>query len=86
MTVHMLSCSNWKIDFFGLDFSAAALKGAGPVNPKYIQNLQTQVHRMFPIVGKDDQGNYWLSGKRITQNWDIIEQALREESPMTGST
>lgn len=41
---------------------------------------------MFPIVGKDEQGNYWLSGTRTTQNWDIIEQALREESPMIGST
>ncbi|PKX92298.1 uncharacterized protein P174DRAFT_512929 [Aspergillus novofumigatus IBT 16806] len=88
-SMHMLSFSNWtKIDFFGLDFSAAALKGAGPVRPKYIQNVQTpyKFTEMFPIVGKDEQGNYWLSGTRTTQNWDIIEQALREESPMTGST
>ncbi|GIK01971.1 hypothetical protein Aspvir_006014 [Aspergillus viridinutans] len=89
LLLHMLSFSNWtKIDFFGLDFSAAALKGAGPVRPKYIQNVQTpyKFTEMFPIIGKDGQGNYWLSGTRTTQNWDIIEQALREESPMTGST
>jgi hypothetical protein len=85
----MLSFSNWtKIDFFGLDFSAAALNSVGPVRPKYIQNVQTpyKFTEMFPIVGKDEQGNYWLSGTRTTQNWDIIEQALRQESPMTGST
>lgn len=42
MAVHALSFPNWaKIDFFGLDFLAAALKGVGPVRQKYIQNVQT---------------------------------------------
>lgn len=85
----MLSFSDWtKIDFFGLDFSAAALKDTGPVRPKYIQNVQTPYRftEMFPIVGKDDQGNYWRSGTRTTQNWDTIEQTLRKESSMTEST
>ncbi|KAL6231341.1 hypothetical protein BDW75DRAFT_233670 [Aspergillus navahoensis] len=56
--------------------------------PKYIQSVQTpyKFTEMFPIIGKDEQGNYWLSGTWTTQNWDIIEQALRQESPLTGCT
>jgi hypothetical protein len=68
--------------------SATVLKGAGPVRLKYIKNVQTpyKFTKMFPNIRNEAQGNYWLRGTRSTQNWYIIEQTLREEIPMTGST
>lgn len=78
--VHLISVSNWsKADFFSVDFSAASVKGSvGPVRPRYIHNAQTpyKFTEMFPIIGKDAHGNYWLSATRLTRNWDAVESAL----------
>lgn len=79
--VHLISISNWsKADFFSVDFSAASTKGSvGPVRPRYIHSAQTpyMFTEMFPVVGKDAHGNYWLSATRITRNWDAVESALQ---------
>lgn len=78
--MHLISVSNWsEADFFSVDFSAASAKGSvGPVRPRYIHNSQTpyMFTEMFPVVGKDAQGNYWLSATRLTRNWDAVGAAL----------
>jgi len=49
--------------------------------PKYIQNNQfgLTLPNGFPIIGKDNAGNYWLSGYINKGHWNMIAELLSEE-------
>ncbi|KAH8894542.1 hypothetical protein GQ53DRAFT_643335 [Thozetella sp. PMI_491] len=85
--MHMLTFSNWtKARLFEVDFSAAVVRrGNSEVQvaemigrPRYIQNNQfgLTLPNAFPIIGKDNNGNYWLSGYMNKGHWDKIEELL----------
>ncbi|KAL1606201.1 hypothetical protein SLS60_003602 [Paraconiothyrium brasiliense] len=79
--MRMITFSNWtKANLYELDFSAAIAKGYDTkvAKPRYIQNTQSglTLPNAFPIMGKDGQGNYWLSGYMNKAHWAAIEQEL----------
>ncbi|KAI1879838.1 hypothetical protein JX265_001459 [Neoarthrinium moseri] len=83
--MHMVTYSNWcKARLFETDFSAAVPnwepteKMQKPLRPTYIQNCQFGLclPNGFPIIGKDNDGNYWLSGYMNKGHWDQIEEQL----------
>jgi hypothetical protein len=80
----MITFSNWtKANLFGVDFSAAVVHSSGdrPGRPVYIQNNQLglTLPNGFPIIGKDSEGNYWLSGYMNVGCWARIEELLARE-------
>ncbi|KAK7409049.1 hypothetical protein QQX98_008753 [Neonectria punicea] len=88
-SMHMVTYSNWtKAELFETDFSAAVVKaddslkltGHLPGKPTYIQNCQygLTLPNAFPIIGKDSQGNYWMSGYLNKGNLDKIDQILAD--------
>lgn len=83
VTVHFMILSNWsKANLYLIDFSAAAMIPTDkPITARYMQAVQSprKAMELFVIIGKDALGNYWLSGSRTKQNWDIIEAALKRE-------
>ncbi|KAI0121111.1 hypothetical protein BJ170DRAFT_145704 [Xylariales sp. AK1849] len=78
-SMHMINFSNWtKANFYSYDFSSASTTGSqGPVRARYIQNTQGPIKfaEIFLIVGKDSQGNYWVSSTRTMQKWAAVDQA-----------
>ncbi len=81
--MHMITFSNWtKARLFDTDFSAAVVRSGSvssrPGRPTYIQNNQfgLVLPNGFPIIGKDADGNYWLSGYMNKGHWDKIEEQL----------
>ncbi|KAK6445693.1 hypothetical protein FP744_10001942 [Trichoderma asperellum] len=81
--MYMITYSNWsKAKLYELDFSAAMVKpGEGnkkPGFPTYIQNNQfgLVLPNAFPIIGKDNDGNYWLSGYMKKGQWEKIGKQL----------
>ncbi|RFU77406.1 hypothetical protein TARUN_4823 [Trichoderma arundinaceum] len=83
--MHMITYSNWtKAKLFEVDFSAAVLTPANGNRksglPTYIQNNQfgLVLPNGFPIIGKDNEGNYWLSGYMNKGLWGRIEEQLAE--------
>jgi hypothetical protein len=87
MNMHLLTYSNWtKANLFDLDFSAARFSTSSatdkrPCNPRYIQNnhLGQTMPNAFPIIGKDNDGNYWLSGYMNKGHWARMEELLAKE-------
>ncbi|PCG96047.1 Transferase [Penicillium occitanis (nom. inval.)] len=81
--MHFMILSNWsKANLYLIDFSAAAMTPTDkPITARYMQAVQSprKAMELFVIIGKDALGNYWLSGSRTKQNWDIIEAALNRE-------
>ncbi|KAK1243083.1 hypothetical protein MKX07_003711 [Trichoderma sp. CBMAI-0711] len=82
-SMHMITLSNWgKAKLFDLDFSAAVLRpgreGGKLGSPTYIQNNQWGIvlPNGFPIMGKDKDGNFWLSGYMNKGLWGRIEEQL----------
>ncbi|KAI0125636.1 hypothetical protein BJ170DRAFT_684896 [Xylariales sp. AK1849] len=85
--MHMITYSNWgKARLFETDFSAAVVN-TGPASgnrkpgrPSYIQNCQFGLclPNGFPIIGKDNEGNYWLSGYMNKGHWEQIEKQLAD--------
>ncbi|KAL7928930.1 hypothetical protein V8C35DRAFT_284815 [Trichoderma chlorosporum] len=82
-SMHMITYSNWsKAKLFEVDFSAAVIKrgkgGAKSGLPTYIQNNQFGLilPNGFPIIGKDSDGNFWLSGYMNKGLWGRIEEQL----------
>ncbi|KPM45555.1 hypothetical protein AK830_g944 [Neonectria ditissima] len=86
-SMHMVTYSNWtKARLFETDFSAAVIgkndssapRNHLPGRPTYIQNCQygLTLPNAFPIIGKDAEGNYWMSGYLNKGNWDKIDQIL----------
>ncbi|GJC85416.1 transcriptional regulator sdnM [Colletotrichum liriopes] len=89
-TMEMISFSNWsKGKFLETDFSAAIIKEGSPraarANrpgiPSYIQfnawSKKFQIRNIFPIMGKDAAGNYWLQGPLREGVWDMIDRKLK---------
>jgi hypothetical protein len=83
--MHMITFSNWsKTNLYQLDLSTAIAKGSNVrvAKPRYIQNTQSGLNfpNAFPIIGKDCDGNYWLSGLMRKGLWANIEMALACEA------
>lgn len=89
-TMEMISFSNWsKGKFFETDFSAAIVQEGRPLAaranklgiPSYIQfdawSQNFQLRNIFPIMGKDAAGNYWLEGPLRAGVWDMIDKKLK---------
>lgn len=81
--MQLMTFSNWcKADMFGHDFSAARQDTAdgAPLHPSYLQTIQLplEVPDGLPIIGRDQQGNYWMSGFRVKGLWDKMEQSFAE--------
>lgn len=80
--MHMITYSNWsKATCLETDFSVAVVKsGNGCGRPVYIQNNQFGLilpkAKAFLIVGKDNEGNYWVSGYLKKGHWEKIEKQL----------
>ncbi|KAF1957036.1 hypothetical protein CC80DRAFT_561506 [Byssothecium circinans] len=84
--MHMITYSNWtKAKLFQVNFAAAVVQRDGVQTdklhsgrPRYIQNNQfgLKLPNGFPIIGKDNYGNYWLSGYMMKGHWDHIEELL----------
>ncbi|KAJ9133731.1 LysR family regulatory protein [Pleurostoma richardsiae] len=86
-TMHMITYSNWlKAKLFELDFSAAVVTpgptsgNRKPGQPSYIQNNQFGLilPDAFPIIGKDADGNFWLSGYMNPGVWAKMEADLAQ--------
>jgi hypothetical protein len=93
--MHMITYSNWsKARLFEVDFSAAIVERSeirgqgtgivgkkGVARPVYIQNNQfgLTLPNGFPIIGKDGEGNYWLSGYMDKGVWEGIEAMLEQD-------
>jgi hypothetical protein len=82
--MHMITYSNWtKANLFDVDFSSAIIGSGGSnvAKPRYIQNNQVGLilPNGFPIIGKDNDGNYWLSGYMNKWHWENIEAILVKE-------
>ncbi|KAI0023875.1 hypothetical protein F4780DRAFT_27217 [Xylariomycetidae sp. FL0641] len=84
-SMHMVTFSNWtKARLYDLDLSPAIITprtGAGkPGTPSYLQNNQFGLclPNGFPIMGKDNDGNYWFSGYMNQGQWATIDQQLAE--------
>lgn len=88
----LLIVSNWaKADFFKVVNFEAAVTAVGDTSPGRKNppgTLTFHVTRMiqdgvvwsnvFTVLGKDLEGNYWLSGMAYPSSWPGIEQAVRE--------
>ncbi|KAI0816712.1 hypothetical protein GGR55DRAFT_250962 [Xylaria sp. FL0064] len=90
--MRMIIISNWsKGRFFETDFSAAVVKRGTPEGssegsykvgcPSYIQvagynDGSFPLRNAFPVIGKDNAGNYWLSGLLRKGMWSQIEEIL----------
>lgn len=80
--MYNLFFSNWqRAGLFNFDFSGAAvIPGDGPLRPSYIQCVQDPAFpEGWPISGKDNDGNYWLSGFRERGLWAKIEKELEAQ-------
>ncbi|KAI1632898.1 hypothetical protein F4809DRAFT_625518 [Biscogniauxia mediterranea] len=82
-TMHMLTYSNWsKAKLYEVDFSGAITTPCQTTGstgkPTYVQNNQfgLVLPNGFPIIGKDNGGNYWLSGYLNQGQWAKIEEEL----------
>ena len=86
--------SNWtKADFFALDFGAAV---AGPRQTEGYTTANTTAKPTFvnlagessglsprgswPILGREQQGGYWMQGNMRNDLWKSVEQELEEIS------
>ncbi|KAK5637453.1 hypothetical protein RRF57_013168 [Xylaria bambusicola] len=90
--MRLVIISNWtKGRFFENDFSAAVVKPGIPEDsperrskvgrPSYIQTCGYSdntfpLRNAFPVIGKDQAGNYWLSGYLRKGIWHKIEEEL----------
>lgn len=68
--MQLMTFSNWcKAGMFGHDFSPARQDTANraPLYPSYVQTVQLplEVPDGLPIIGRDQSGNYWMSGFRV---------------------
>lgn len=90
--MRMITISNWtKGRFFENDFSAAVAKlgiaedslerSSKIGRPSYIHvagysDGSIPLRNAFPVIGKDNAGNYWLSGSLRKGMWSRIEEIL----------
>lgn len=82
-SMQLLMFSNWqKANMYGTDLSAAAVTPRStPLTPSYVQSVQGpySFNDGIIIVGKDAEGNYWLSGNRGQGLWGMMEKKMQEE-------
>ncbi|KAK1241762.1 hypothetical protein MKX07_007585 [Trichoderma sp. CBMAI-0711] len=82
-SMQLLMFSNWqKANMYGTDLSAAAVTPRStPLTPSYVQSVQGPYSFSdgIIIVGKDAEGNYWLSGHRGQGLWEMMEKKMQEE-------
>ena len=76
--------SNWqKANMYGTDLSAAAVTPrTTPLLPSYVQSVQGPYNFTdgLIIVGKDAEGNYWMSGYRAKGLWGMMEKKMAEDT------
>ena len=83
-TTRMVYFTNWtKVGLYRLDF-APARKGPSntnePCRSSYIQeNHHFSTSDVFEIVGKDADGNYWVSGRLLKAGWTKFERLLKKD-------
>ncbi|KAK6063699.1 lysR family regulatory protein [Seiridium cupressi] len=88
--MHMITISNWaQARLFDTNFSASIVPGSGQAlgdsktrgKPSYIQNDQPgmTLPNGFPIIGKDNLGNYWLSGYLPKEIWASVKETLADQ-------
>lgn len=83
-SMYLIIFSSWvRAGLFEVDFGAAR-KGAGGKGmakccPVYVQQEHGPVHSLeaFFVLGKDGEGNYWVSGYRAKGDWEKLEMELR---------
>ncbi|EPE27182.1 hypothetical protein GLAREA_03096 [Glarea lozoyensis ATCC 20868] len=85
----MIVFSNWsKAKFHDIDFSAAVVKrGKGKENrvgrPTYIHtngySKGYSTRNAGPILGKDENGNYWMLMTMRDGNWKAVEEAFEKD-------
>ncbi|KDN60021.1 hypothetical protein CSUB01_10711 [Colletotrichum sublineola] len=83
-SMRLLMFSNWtRANLYDFDLSAAAIPAQDrdkPLFPYYVQTAQTPHN--FPdgniIVGRDKEGNFWLSGFKQKKEWKAMEQKMKE--------
>lgn len=82
-SMQLVMFSNWqKANMYGTDLAAAAVNPrTTALTPSYVQSTQGPYNFSdgFIIVGKDPEGNYWLSTYRTTGLWGMMEKAIAEE-------
>ncbi|KAK7420374.1 hypothetical protein QQX98_002797 [Neonectria punicea] len=78
--MYNLFYSNWqKAALFDYDFGVAAVtsRDGKPLRASYIQCVQDPAFpEGWPISGKDERGNYWISGFRERGLWAKAEEEL----------
>lgn len=81
--MHLFMFSNWqKGNMFRVNLMAATVAPRQtPLRPSYVQSVQGPYNFSdgIIIVGKDAEGNYWLSGYRAKGLWDMMEKEMKEE-------
>ncbi|UKZ78758.1 hypothetical protein TrVFT333_006503 [Trichoderma virens FT-333] len=82
-SMQLLMFSNWqKANMYGTDLSAAAVTPRRtPLRPSYVQSVQGPYNFSdgIIIVGKDAEGNYWLSGNRAKGLWGMMGKKMEDE-------
>lgn len=88
--MHVLPFTNWtKAKYFETDFSAGVVEDGKPLGerangrgiPSYAQNCGLgRGLSKFVIMGKDAQGNFWVTGFLRKTAWEDISKKL-EEAP-----
>lgn len=82
-SMHLFMFSNWqKGNMFRMNLMAATVAPRQtPLRPSYVQSVQGPYNFSdgIIIVGKDAEGNYWLSGYRAKGLWDMMEKKMKEE-------
>ncbi|KAJ4396246.1 hypothetical protein N0V93_000465 [Gnomoniopsis smithogilvyi] len=82
--MYLIIFSSWaRAGLFEVDFGAARKKeggrGTGKCYPVYIQQEHGPIRNLeaFFILGKDGEGNYWVSGYRAKGDWEKLERELK---------
>ncbi|KAI6778163.1 AAA ATPase [Emericellopsis cladophorae] len=81
--MQLIMFSNWsKSNLFATDLSAAAAKSRSePLCSSYLQSVQgpCNFNDGIIVVGKDMQGNHWLSGYRAWGLWGLMEEEIARQ-------
>ncbi|KAH8176624.1 family regulatory protein [Sarocladium implicatum] len=89
--MYNLFFSNWQqAGLFNFDFGAAAKvprEDGKPLRSSYIQCIQDPAFpEGWPISGKDESGNYWISGFREKGLWARVEEELKAQTQSSHAT
>lgn len=84
--MYLIIFSSWaRAGLFEVDFGAArkkkseGAKGSEKCCPVYVQQVHGPVCTLeaFFVLGKDGEGNYWISGYRAKGDWEKLERELK---------